>query len=106
MDDRSLLRHPPGANHLRDRTLGAMTRQPAAHAEREPLPVDASALPQLDPDARRVLDAGLAALSLDLSPGVLAAIDAQMRLLDAELASHRQRAWVDVVIDAPVPTLV
>jgi predicted dehydrogenase len=29
----------------------------------------------------------------------------QMRLLDAELASHRLRAWVDVV-DAPVPTLV
>jgi 16S rRNA (guanine527-N7)-methyltransferase len=40
-------------------------------------------LPPLDPDARSVLDAGLAAMSLDLTPEVLAAIDAQMRLLSA-----------------------
>ena len=29
----------------------------------------------------------------------------QMRLLDAALASHQQRAWVDVVTEAPAPTL-
>jgi 16S rRNA (guanine527-N7)-methyltransferase len=50
---------------------------------REPLPLDASGLPPLTPQALELLAAGLRAMELDLSPEVLAAIDAQARLLEA-----------------------
>ena len=51
--------------------------------DRTPLPTDASELPSLGSDADSALADGLRAMGLELSPGVLAAIDAHARLLAA-----------------------
>jgi 16S rRNA (guanine527-N7)-methyltransferase len=50
---------------------------------RETLPIDASGLPPLTPQAQEALAAGLGAMGLDPSAGVLSAIDAHARLLEA-----------------------
>lgn len=60
-----------------------MTRSSAVGDAREPLPLDASRLPSIGEDARRVLDEGLRHLSLDISPAVRTAIDVHARLLAA-----------------------
>ena len=51
--------------------------------ERAPLPTDASGLPSLGPEADQALADGLLQMELELSPGTLAAIDVQARLLAA-----------------------
>lgn len=60
-----------------------MTRPSGVPSAREPLPLDVSGLPPLPPDAARTLRDGLATMGLAPSPGVLAAIDAHVRLLEA-----------------------
>lgn len=60
-----------------------MTPYRPAASGRVPLPHDAVGLPAPGVDAARALAAGLRGMSLDLSPGVLAAIDAHVRLLAA-----------------------
>ncbi len=52
-------------------------------SERSPLPLDPSGLPALGDAFEAILDEGLEALGIRLSPGARAAIDAQARLLIA-----------------------
>jgi len=71
-------------------TPGVTPREDASHADirrraldpaREPLPTRVENVPPLPPAAVHALDAGLAALGLDLSAGVRLAIEGHARLL-------------------------
>jgi 16S rRNA (guanine527-N7)-methyltransferase len=72
-DERRRERLPDGLEH--DREESALDRP------RGPLPTRVSDLPPLPPEYVAVLDAGLAALGLELGPAARDAIDAQARLL-------------------------
>ena len=65
----------PDANGTQD------SRRRAVDRVREPLPTHVDATPELPPGYHDALDAGLAAIGLDLPPAVRTAIDGHVRLL-------------------------
>jgi 16S rRNA (guanine527-N7)-methyltransferase len=83
----------PETPRRRERAAGAITEQarheagsgpqrlPRPFTERDPLPRDAAALPPAPAEIWSIVDDGLVVLGLALTPGIRAALDAQMRLM-------------------------